>query len=965
MDDFKRLLTYEKLKGTLHEVIYSMEAAQIKFYPYQFKPVLKFINSPTERLILADEVGLGKTIEAALIWIEVQARNQAKRLLVVCPKMLQRKWQDELRTKFMIDARISDFSELKREVKLLKKEGPAHSFALICSYSGLIAPRNELKLLKNPPEEGSICSPKTNFQRDLRHWDQGYDVFDMVLFDEAHYMRNASTSTFNLGLSLCDAANAVLCITATPVNNSNEDLRNLIKLVDEDFLETKNLFEELIIANRPTVQLCNELSRQPPDMEKVRKAAADMAHSNFIEESPLYTRLVKEIESLDPNDKQGIALCHDLGERLNLLGGYINRTRRVQVKENRPVRHAVVLTVKYKPEEMILYDTILEVVRRKCLQEDRPFHIFHMLGLQLRAASCLPVVAQDIVDGRFGEIEELTEEILEDELFATSDQLTFGDILDPKELEEVLDFDFEKNDSKYFIMLDMLRKTPPKEKIIIFSYYIPTLFYLKRRLGNDDVSVAIIHGSMSIDERLEEIARFRKPTGPRVLLSSEVGSEGIDLQFCKTLVNYDLPWNPMRVEQRIGRIDRIGQKSKKLTIVNFKVEDTVEERLYERLHEKLDRFRNSLGDLEAVIGNEVRKLQMQVLSQRLSPIQELKMMEQSEQVIETRLRQLQALEESGDTLIALSDYVQKQIEEDREKGRYVQPKELEDYLIDFFEREFHGCELNQNTPSTGCLRLKLNPVAQMSLSSYLQEDRSLLARPLRQKEINLTFDNEIKARLPATLQQKVHFANHLSPLIKWVTAINSQREHRFHNVSALLLEHPELNPGIYTYRIERWRMQGIASKEILAYAVQNIETGSTYLKAKAESIVRQLLETGRDWDHLDFDLDTLLSSQENLQSTMMESFSRAITEFDANNENMHRIRVRRVSAFFDRVIAANRKALETVTREVRKPHIIDLNQRKLDRSIENKENRISKLNQRATIECEQADVAAGVFLAVS
>lgn len=160
-------------------------------------------------------------------------------------------------------------------------------------------------------------------------------------------------------------------------------------------------------------------------------------------------------------------------------------------------------------------------------------------------------------------------------------------------------------------------------------------------------------------------------------------------------------------------------------------------------------------------------------------------------------------------------------------------------------------------------------------------------------------------------------------------------------------------------------MQGIASKEILAYAVQNIETGSTYLKAKAESIVRQLLETGRDWDHLDFDLDTLLSSQENLQSTMMESFSRAITEFDANNENMHRIRVRRVSAFFDRVIAANRKALETVTREVRKPHIIDLNQRKLDRSIENKENRISKLNQRATIECEQADVAAGVFLAVS
>ena len=102
--DLQRLITYEKLKGTLHEVIYSMEAAQIDFYPYQFKPVLKFINSPTERLIIADEVGLGKTIEAALIWMELQARRQAQRLLVVCPKILAEKWREELRTKFMFDA---------------------------------------------------------------------------------------------------------------------------------------------------------------------------------------------------------------------------------------------------------------------------------------------------------------------------------------------------------------------------------------------------------------------------------------------------------------------------------------------------------------------------------------------------------------------------------------------------------------------------------------------------------------------------------------------------------------------------------------------------------------------------------------------------------------------------------------------------------------------------------------------
>jgi hypothetical protein len=129
--DLQRLITYEKLKGTLHEVIYSMEAAQIDFYPYQFKPVLKFINSPTERLIIADEVGLGKTIESALIWMELQARRQAQRLLVLCPKILSEKWREELRGKFLLDARIGDFSELEREIAELKQAGPDHSSVLI------------------------------------------------------------------------------------------------------------------------------------------------------------------------------------------------------------------------------------------------------------------------------------------------------------------------------------------------------------------------------------------------------------------------------------------------------------------------------------------------------------------------------------------------------------------------------------------------------------------------------------------------------------------------------------------------------------------------------------------------------------------------------------------------------------------------------------------------------------------
>src|SRR5205814_1020099 len=134
-EDLQRVLTFEKLRGALHDFLYSMDAAQIDFLPYQFRPVLKFINSPTERLIIADEVGLGKTIESALIWIELQARRQAKRLLVVCPKILTEKWREELRNKFLLDARIVDFRDLQQEIGELKTNGPSHQFITIASYS--------------------------------------------------------------------------------------------------------------------------------------------------------------------------------------------------------------------------------------------------------------------------------------------------------------------------------------------------------------------------------------------------------------------------------------------------------------------------------------------------------------------------------------------------------------------------------------------------------------------------------------------------------------------------------------------------------------------------------------------------------------------------------------------------------------------------------------------------------------
>jgi superfamily II DNA/RNA helicase len=148
--------------------------------------------------------------------------------------------------------------------------------------------------------------------------------------------------------------------------------------------------------------------------------------------------------------------------------------------------------------------------------------------------------------------------------------------------------DFEANDTKFSVLRKLVVERLPDEKIIIFAYFKATLRYLQKRLQAEGINSALLHGELDDEERAAQLEAFQINPDVRVLLSSEVGSEGIDLQFCRVVVNYDLPWNPMRVEQRIGRIDRVGQKAERLIIVHFKVKGTVEERLYDRLHKKVN-----------------------------------------------------------------------------------------------------------------------------------------------------------------------------------------------------------------------------------------------------------------------------------------------------------------------------------------------------------------------------------------
>jgi len=337
------------------------------------------------------------------------------------------------------------------------------------------------------------------------------------------------------------------------------------------------------------------------------------------------------------------------------------------------------------------------------------------------------------------------------------------------------------------------------------------------------------------------------------------------------------------------------------------------------------------------------------------------LMDQSERVIEERLIQIQALEESGDALIALSDYVQRKIEEDRERGRYIQPDELEDYLADFFDREFQGCVVNHNTPVEGCLQVKLTFEAHISLGRFTRDDRSVAARPFRQREFQITFRREVMRQLPVNQRRTVHFVNHLSPLIRWITRINRERSHNFYNVSAIQIHHSSLSPGEYCYRIERWRLRGLSTREHLAYGVRPLAGGGSLSAAMSEEVVQHLLRKGRDWDYVKCDEEALLRAHGKLEEDLADRFAEAVSDFEAENTTAYQIKVQRVQSFFDRRVAQDEQRIRTLREAGRDPRVIRATEGRLQTAVRNREQRLAELDAKSRTDMEQSQVAAGVF----
>ena len=846
-DWLRRTLTRLRVTGRLSEVVYSMEATETDFYAYQFKPVIKLMSSPTDALLIADEVGLGKTIEAGLVWTELRARLDCDRLLVACPKTLCQKWQDELARRFGVEAQIADAGALLAVLKRARDSG--RGFALVCSMQGLRPPRGW------DNDESESESGRGIARRDLaRFLDEASDsepLIDLLVVDEAHHMRNPDTLLNRFGRLANSVASHRLFLSATPIHLRNRDLHSILAMVDQDTFEFESTLNDLIATNTPIIAARDLLLHADGSVAEALEKLDEAQDHEILRKSKALAQVREELTGTNLDHSKRSELAARL-ERVNQLANYVTRTRRRDVQVFRVVREPMAPILEMSPDERHFYDEISQVVRDYASERDA--NELFLLSMPQRLLTSSLAAASAYWSGLVGaaddeEIEESDQDLL-DQLH--DERPLVGQIVERASALNMTEC-LAEADTKYQLLvreLEHLWETEPEAKIIVFSSFKPTLHYLQDRLHEEGIGTELLHGSVQ-RPRAEILARFERADDIRILLSSEVGSEGVDLQFSSIVVNYDLPWNPMRLEQRIGRVDRLGQTKDKVTILNLIYDDTIDKRIYDRLYERLHIGRRALGEMEAILGAPIREMTMRLLNPTLSDHQKEQAIDQTAQALENLRRVEEQLEAEAGSLVQHGDYILERITESKERHRWLSDDDISIYVRDSVLRDFPGSVIETSPVGSNTYRIRLSPEGVTAFQTYLAR------RGLKGRTRLLSGDARQRFRFTSSVVQKdgrVEYISQLHPLVRFAaerdlddeTVRNAQAVAASVNLKALPAE---CAPGIYVLAARHWSSGSTAADTManvrIGYAGANAATGEPIGADLAELMLVAAAEHGR------------------------------------------------------------------------------------------------------------------------
>ncbi|MBW1789030.1 MAG: DEAD/DEAH box helicase family protein [Deltaproteobacteria bacterium] len=461
----------------------------VRSFWYQEETAKKVLKRFRGRALLADEVGLGKTIEALMVFSEYYRRGMIKNGLILTPTPLVSQWKEELQSKFGLEVSSTDDADYRSKGERFWRE------------PFILASINQAKSRKNFP----LVTER---------------AYDIVIVDEAHHLKNRNTLNWKLVNSL--KKKYLLMLTATPVENNLMELYNLITLLKPGQLKTASVFrDEFMTRGDPT----------------------------------------------DPRNRDRLK---------SLLGEVMIRNTRALAKIDIPPRFAQTIRVEATRSEKTLYERISRLVIRMHGENGGRGKML-LKTLLVEAGSSPRAVG-----------------------------LTLTKMLEGKKLRNGLEDDVRgirnlcrtmDRTRKNETLLKLLKKNPGK--VIVFVKYLGTLEHLSEFLARERIPHAMFHGGMGNQKKDAQIHAFRKEKD--ILITTEIGGEGRNLQFCHQMVNYDLPWNPMKIEQRIGRIHRIGQK-KEVMIFNLCGAGSVEESILDILDKKINMFEMVIGEVDMILG---------------------------------------------------------------------------------------------------------------------------------------------------------------------------------------------------------------------------------------------------------------------------------------------------------------------------------------------------------------------------
>ncbi len=751
-------------------------------------------------------------------------------------------------------------------------------------------------------------------------------------------------------------------LTATPVHNRNRDLLSLLHLLDPDTFEREGDFERILRANEPLVR-ARELALAGKT-DELRETLSQAERNPLLRGNrQIKTLLDRMTDATLDSRAERSRIAHRL-ETINLLGHTFTRTRKRDVEAGRVVREPRREFIEMTEMERQFYDAVTDIVSDYCRERDISKG-FLLVMPQRQMASCMPAALKSWKERRL--------DIPEDQDDGNVSRQQLGPLtakLADRAHKLAVDFEtLASGDSKYARLHKELKKffeEHPKDKVIVFSTFLGTLAYLADRLARDDVPSIILRGggSRSKDDIIRE---FRSPQGPNVLLSSEVGGEGVDLQFSWVVINYDLPWNPMRVEQRIGRVDRLGQKAGKVSIWNLFYEDTVDARIYERLYEKLDLCRNALGDFEAILGEEIKKLTDDLLTKRLSSEQEKERIDQTAQALATKKQDEERLESQAAHLVAYGDYILRQVHAAREMNRWIDGNDLFTYVRDFLETHYPGCTWKQTDDKKHEYDLALAVKAQHDLSAFIRKEH--LTGQTRMddaiKPVPCRFDNRVIATTPA----RKEIISQFHPLVRFVSkripeTATQVRPAVSGKISARDIE-PPLAPGTYLLAVSLWSVRGLRDVEKLAYAALPLARPETLLDADdAERLANACASKGAPWPEAKGRCDLRRAAEianSRLFGNLDARFRRYVEEEEAQNEDRADIQERNLSSHYKKRRESILRVIENL-RQKNHHNMIPANEGRL-RALEKRyERQMYDITSRRKIKHGYEDICVAVVL---